>query len=430
MGADQPTTEFSTEMLNDHDLLLGGAADAMEENRANARRWARMIAFFRRREAATRHQDPDDHFALTAREQTALEISCLWGISDNRARQQLNVALFLSTYLPFVWHLCQNGQLDAYRATTIADIARHRLDTAEQWRQLGERLERFLRRHLRSYPELGVEMVTCTLKQLRNKLNYECRVLEPARGEEEFAQAYAERSVRTFEDERGVGTLSVDGRIDDVILARHRIRHAAKRMRADGDVRTMDQLSADIALDVLIGRTEDLPVPAYARPIINLTVPIETVMGTADLPGILNGTTVLPASLARSIASAAGSTWHRLLTDPAGGAVELSTTSYQPTEAIWRRVVAERPRCYRPGCDRPAVECELDHRIPWPEGATSTTNLQPACKRDHKAKHAPGFAVSPTTFRTPAGFKHPIVPDEVPVAAERPELDWEHGMAS
>jgi len=405
-------------------------ADAVEENRANARRWARMIEFFRRREAATRHRDPDDHFALTAREQTAVGVACLWGMSDNRARQQLNVALFLSTHLPFVWQLCQSGQLDAYRAITIADLARHRLDTVEQWRQLGERLERFLTRHLRDFAELGVAMVTCTLKQLRNKLNYECRVLASAKGEEEFAQAYAERSVRTFEDERGVGTLSVDGRVDDVILARHRIRHAAKRMRADGDARTLDQLSADIALDILIGRTDDLPVPAYARPIINLTVPVETVMGSADLPGVLNGATVLPASLARSIASTPGSTWHRLLTDPAGGAAELSTASYQPTEAIWRSVVAERPRCYRPGCDRPAVECELDHRVPWPEGPTSTTNLQPACKRDHKAKHSPGFAVSPTVFRTPAGFEHPIVPEEVPIAVERPDLDWEHGMAS
>jgi hypothetical protein len=69
--------------------------------------------------------------------------------------------------------------------------------------------------------------------------------------------------------------------------------------------------------------------------------------------------------------------------------------------------------CFRPGCDAPATEAELDHRIAWPEGETTPENLWPGCKLDHKAKHAPGFCIGQTdngsfTLETPAGFSHEI----------------------
>jgi len=64
---------------------------------------------------------------------------------------------------------------------------------------------------------------------------------------------------------------------------------------------------------------------------------------------------------------------------------------------------------------------------PWPHGATSTTNLQPACKADHKAKHAPGFTVEQTeagslVLHTPAGLRHPSQPAEHPTSAHWPEV--------
>ena len=49
-------------------------------------------------------------------------------------------------------------------------------------------------------------------------------------------------------------------------------------------------------------------------------------------------------------------------------------------------------------------------------------NLWPGCTADHKAKHAPGFAIEQTpdgtySLRTPAGFRHPIEPTEHPASA-------------
>jgi len=40
--------------LDDHDLLAGGVADGVTEARAGARRWARLVALHRRREAEAR----------------------------------------------------------------------------------------------------------------------------------------------------------------------------------------------------------------------------------------------------------------------------------------------------------------------------------------------------------------------------------------
>jgi hypothetical protein len=39
------------------------------------------------------------------------------------------------------------------------------------------------------------------------------------------------------------------------------------------------------------------------------------------------------------------------------------------------------------GCNRPAVACELDHSIRFPDGSTADHNLAPLCKRHHLFKH-------------------------------------------
>lgn len=408
--------------LSDRDLLLGGRDEVVAENRASAQRWARLVEFHGRRErqyAAKKEASP--HFALTARQETVVEVGELWGVSEAWLRKQLNVALCLVEHFPELWQLCLDGRLDAYRATLIADAARQSLDHPEEYWRFAQRLTRFVSRHLRTVE--GVEgsepLVTCTLRQLRNKLAYELRLLRAGDAEARFRKRYADRSVTGRDDEDGISWLSISHTTDQVRLARHRLTLAAKQKRADGDQRTLDQLRADLALDLLTGRTEQVPAPAFARPIINVTVPIQTLMGLSDDPGVLSGGTVVPAGLARMIAHQPGSTWHRMLTDPAGQLVELSTKRYQPTKSIWSWVVAEHATCFRSGCDTPATEAELDHRVRWPEGPTSTENLWPGCTGDHKAKHAPGFAIEQAAggsyaLHTPTGFRHRIERTEHP----------------
>jgi len=417
--------------LDDHDLLAGGLADAVAGWRAQARRWARLVEFHRRREADDRvRRAAAPHFALTPRQATALEVSELWGWSEQHARHQLNVALFLSQRMPQLWAWWLAGQLDPYLATTIADQARHLLGNELDHLRLGERLTVFLGKRLRDHDEIdgvAVPVVRVTAKQVRNKLTYELNRLRSRDAEERFRDRYDQRGVRQVDTGDGMATLTIASSVDQVQRAEHRLTLAARQKRAPGDPRTLAQLKADLAIDLLVGRGEEVPLPAYARPIINVTVPIQTLIGIADDPATLSGGRVIPAGLARRIAAEPSSTWYRMLTDPAGQLVALSTRSYAPTAPIWRQVVAEQTSCYRPNCDRPATGCELDHATAWPHGPTSTTNLQPACKSDHKAKHAPGFTVEQTesgslVLTTAAGFEHPAHPAEQPVSSHWPEV--------
>ncbi|GAB3792875.1 HNH endonuclease signature motif containing protein [Nocardioides ungokensis] len=416
--------------MDDHDLLAGGVADGVAEARAGWQRWARLVEFHRRREADCRlRHEISPSFTLTPRAQTVSEVSALWGLSESRVRHELNVALFLEQYFPEVWELSRNGQLDCYRAGLIADNARHALDDPVLLHVLARRVQAFLERHLSDAHGLpGIPpLVTCTPKQLRNKLTYELNRLRAAHSEELHRKAVADRHVRKVELPDGMAQLGISATVDQVRLADHRLTHAARQRRREGDQRTIAQLKSDLAIDLLTGREEGVPAPSYSRPIVNLTVPVQTVMGLADDPGVLAGGTVVPAGLARAIASHPDATWHRMLTDPAGRMVELSTTSYRPTDPIWRHVVAEWSSCFEPACDAPATEAEHDHRVPWPRGATEPANLWPACKRGHTTKHAPGFAVEQAAdgsfrLRTAAGFAHAVAPPAKPVDERWPDL--------
>lgn len=427
------TSPDDLDRASDHDLLLGGVTASIAENQAHAEKWLRMLTYFRRRAAddGVRHaQDP--HFALTAREQTVVEVGGLWGMSDSWVRRQLNIALCLSEHFAFAWGLCLKGQLDGYRASVIADAARYDFERPEQYEALARRLDPFLRKHLTVVPGVDLPVVTCTTKQLRNKLTYEIRKLRARHAEERFAKAYENRDVRGVDGQDGVSWVTIAGTTDQVQLARHRLTLAAKQARAAGDGRSLDQLRADLALDLLTtGSTAEIPLPAYARPVVNLTVPVQTVMGISDDPGVLSGGTVIPAGLARVIAQRPGATWHRMLTDPAGEMVELSTTRYAPTPAIWEQVVAEYSTCFRDGCDTASTASELDHRLRWATtggGTTTPSNLWPACKSDHKAKHAKGFSITQMpegrfALTTPAGFEHPITPTQHPASDQWNEVE-------
>lgn len=427
------TVTADVDHVSDHDLLLGGVVASIAENRAAAEKWLRMLTYFRRREAddSARHAQ-DDHFALTARQQTAVEVGELWGMAESWVRRQLNVAICLEEHFEFAWGLCLKGQLDSYRATVIADAARYAFQRPEQYAALASKVDRFLRKHLKVIPGVDLPVVICTTKQLRNKLTYEIRKLQSGAAEERFVQAYKNRDVCSNDGEDGISWLTIGGTTDQIQLARQRLTLAAKQARASGDRRTLDQLRADLALDLIIhGTTAEVPLPAYARPVVNLTVPIQTVMGLADDPGVLSGGTVIPAGLARVIAQRPGATWHRMLTDAAGEMVELSTTRYAPTRPIWEQVVAQYRTCFRQGCDAAATMSEIDHRMRWSltgDGRTSPANLWPACKTDHKAKHSTGFAIKQTesggfALRTPAGFEHPIQADVHPNSDQWPDVE-------
>jgi hypothetical protein len=86
------------------------------------------------------------------------------------------------------------------------------------------------------------------------------------------------------------------------------------------------------------------------------------------------------------------------------------TDGYRPGAALDRFVRARDRRCRFPGCRRLVAAGELDHRIRYPDGPTSITNLAGFCVTDHRGKHqAPDWAVqladdATLTVTTPTGL--------------------------
>jgi hypothetical protein len=441
--------------LSEHDLLADGLEDQVRENFYAAQRLARLEEFRARQEAQQEARKADEpHFVLTPLQETVIEAGELWGLSEGRLRSDLRTVRTLQQHFPDIWALCRSGALDSYKASLVAETAKFALDRPEQFATFSDRMTRWLRKAIPAGDD-GHErprLVNRTVKQLRNKINYELNKLKPKDADEAFKRGFSQRSARPRLDEDGMGSLCLTHTVADIQTADYRLTLIAKALRANGDERTIDQLRADLAVDLIIGRVQlgasvaelehaetgdrsdpvdtvhALPTSGYARPVVNVTVPIQTLMGLSDHPAVLSGGSVIPATLARLIAADPDSTWYRMLTDPARRMTELSTKSYHPTPPIWREMVARYNTCYRRNCDRPATTSEGDHLEKWPRGATSSTNLGPACKPDHKGKHSRGFSLEnngngSVTLRTRAGFSHTTDPVEQPSTSHWPDAE-------
>jgi hypothetical protein len=84
---------------------------------------------------------------------------------------------------------------------------------------------------------------------------------------------------------------------------------------------------------------------------------------------------------------------------------------YRPSGRLARHINVRDRWCTFPGCPRPAVRCDRDHRVPYPLGATSEQNLHALCRRHHRAKQLyftvtldPG--TGDTVWRTPDGREY------------------------
>ena len=212
------------------------------------------------------------------------------------------------------------------------------------------------------------------------------------------ADALTERTAYGVIESDGTGTLLVTGEAGRVAAAMDRVDDLARRLRAAGDARTLTQLRSDVALDlVLYGWASPGGVPAEATPTfvgqppparVTLVVSMETLLGlssvgAAELPGY----GYVGAAQARQLATANGSVWRRLVTDPVtGAALDVTIHRYRPTPAMADTVAALDGVCRAPGCTTPAHRCDIDHARPWPAGPTAVANLSAKHRRHHNHK--------------------------------------------
>ncbi len=84
----------------------------------------------------------------------------------------------------------------------------------------------------------------------------------------------------------------------------------------------------------------------------------------------------------------------------------VAASSYEVPDRIAARVKLTRTTCAFPHCTRPAETADLDHTVEYvptgsggPPGQTSTANLAPLCRHDHRAKTHPSPAGKPWRYR-------------------------------
>ena len=90
---------------------------------------------------------------------------------------------------------------------------------------------------------------------------------------------------------------------------------------------------------------------------------------------------------------------------------------YSPSRKLRHLVRARSATCDAPGCQSQAVNADLDHTLPWPDGATDQCNLAPRCRTHHRAKQAPDWQVSQpapgiSRWTLPSGRTHTTTPTQ------------------
>ncbi len=244
-------------------------------------------------------------------------------------------------------------------------------------------------------------------EQIRKAASHVAGIVDREGAERRTEHNRAGRRLRVRHGEAGVASIEVeDGPVERVAAAYTRIDREARALRAGGETRTLDQLRADVALDLLLGGQGG----PGERSEVFLYMDLNTYLGLNEDPADLAGHGHIPASLAREIASGPDAVLRRIITDPLSGQVlDLGRERYRPTAGLGEFVRVRDRECRRPGCHRVAQACDLDHSVPWQFGGhTSADDLVDLCRRDHRLKDEPGwiYTLAPDgtlTVTTPTG---------------------------
>jgi hypothetical protein len=300
------------------------------------------------------------------------EVRAALHLTRRAAETEVAMALQLCDRLPQVWEALATGILDLRRARVLSEGTGH-LPVEVARRVVDQVMEPATRQ---------------TTGQLRALLRRVCLQADPAEAVERYETARAERRVYAEPTLDGTAHLmGFDLPPDRVAAIMNKLTRLAETLRRDGEDRSLDQLRADIFIDLLDGRKQ---TGRSRKGSVNLHVDLATLAGLAENPGELGGFGPVIADIARQVAEQQqDSTWQWTVTHPeTGQPIHNGATRRRPTTGQRRQVETRNPTCIFPGCRMPATDCDLDHRIPWSQGGPTTTDhLGPLCRHDHVIRH-------------------------------------------
>lgn len=314
-----------------------------------------------------------------AAESAAAEIRVALTLTRRAADAELGFALDLKQRLPRVFEALTRGDIDVRRAKTMLHGTMHLPDDTA-----------------RDVIALIIEQASrLTTGQLNARIRKLCIEADPEEAQLRYDEAVAERRVVVEATTSGTANLyGYDLEPYRVAAVARKINHLARILNTRSETRSMDQLRADVYLDLLLGTNQTKT--KTARGVVELRVDLETLMRLSENPGELAGYGPVIADIARHVTEQQHhSEWRFTVTDPDTGLpVANGTTRRRPTAHQRRAVETRNPTCVFPGCRMPATNCDLDHRVPWSHGGeTTTSNLGPLCRHHHIIKTRAGWTL-------------------------------------
>ena len=385
MSEPQDIIERMFDMLAPTELVLAIADSQRQESMLMARRMAAVAELLGQRTSEVHTEDPDPgYMIITGFQRTAAEVAAAMNLAPSAASTVVSHADTLAQRLPMVAAVLAAGDTD-WRTVQVI-ITRTEFVKDSVIRGLDWRLS-----------DQIVNWQCWSRKRTIDTVDAAVREVDP--------DAIRERVRR--EDRRHISVTAVgDGtaRVDGVLAAEagiavdKRLTELANGVCRD-DPRTVDQRRADAMQAMSEGRklacqcdAADCPnrsddaAPA-TRIVVNIIAGAETVLGGGSEPGYIEGYGVVDAEQVRRLAEDATL---RLVEQPVVSAAD--ELRYQPSAAVERAVRLRDLTCRFPGCDRPAVVCDLDHTVPFNHadprngGLTVPGNLKCMCRQHHRLK--------------------------------------------
>lgn len=395
-----------TEMLVEVERTISSMQAVRDGILATASRLAAQVA------EQIGHPDDADLSLRTV----ATEMGAALRVSDRTVQRRMADAIWRVERFPLVWAAQGAGRISAAHARVICDAAEHLGDPADR-------------------DVYSAQMITCAETESPNRVARMARRLaekfESRPIEDRHKDARETRGVWVKDAADGMAEFGLFGPAALVHGAYDRLTAMAKSVQEQsvpepsvreqsvpgqsaqaeagatpaGCSRTLGQLRADIALDLLLtgapaghdataGHDASAGLLAAIRATVSVTVPVTTLMGCGSAPAELNGRVPIDPDTARRLAGAA-SGWDRILTHPITGAL-LAVDRYRPSAELKRHLRARDQRCRFPTCGYPPADCDIDHHHDAAHGGlTASGNLGHLCRRHHVLKHQTPWRVEP-----------------------------------
>ncbi|WP_458042501.1 MULTISPECIES: HNH endonuclease [Bacteria] len=331
------------------------------------------------------------------------DLSLRLNVAEQTLRTLAYTARTAAESLPWLWRRALDGFAPLVLVdAVVAGVARLRapLDASPELRAEAEA----------AIAELDAAasewVLSCSRAAFRARLKRLLERLDARRADVRHAAAMRDRRVGIEHIDDGMSWVTALVPTVQAVALGRRLNATAKATAKDSrERRTRDQIRADLFASWLMG----VGTATAVKTKVFVTVPVSLLTGDGSADDIAGRLATRLAALPREDAELVGhgpidpltaaqiftdaKAFHRVITDPVRGIVlHMDRRTYRPTKAQRDWLILRFGRCARDGCNRLALDADIDHDRPWAQGGTTDeVNLRPLCPPDHVHRHVTKF---------------------------------------